>query len=87
MITDQSRLECTLQKMDQRSVLRIILHLSGASVFGFGVYYFFIIDLPTLPGIKNDFAGKLKFLTTINAVRDDWTSRRGEEVYLSVHFN
>lgn len=48
---------------------RILVHLTGAVMFSFGVYYFFCqIHFPKRPGVEKDFAGKMKFLTTLNAV-------------------
>lgn len=54
------------------NVLRIVLHLTGALMLSYGVYFNFLITFPKRPDVKNDFAGKLKYLTTINAVRVDF---------------
>lgn len=54
------------------NVLRIVLHLTGALMLSYGVYFNFLIKFPKRPDVTNDFAGKLKYLTTINAVRVDF---------------
>lgn len=50
------------------SVLRVIVHLTGVCMFSYGIYYNFVLKFPKRPGVTNDFAGKMKYLTTINAV-------------------
>lgn len=50
----------------------LFVHLTGMLMFSYGVYYFFYeIKFPKRPGVENDFAGKMKFLTTINAVQNN----------------
>lgn len=51
-------------------VLRLIVHLTGMFMFSYGIFYFnYVLKFPKRPDVTNDFAGKMKYLTTINAVR------------------
>lgn len=49
------------------TIVRVVLHLTGLMVLGYGTYSNFVLEFPSYK-TYNDFAGKLKYLTQINAV-------------------